>query len=186
MRTEELEALARRIRAEVVRMSHRAGSPHLGSSLSCVDILVAAYFDVLKIDPKNPDDWTPPKGWKETPAGEKTGGKHRQWVDEEGKMRRRWDRDTTSIFGMKTFRRKKDWQISNYQQLEMENGRRQTRYKIIRGIADFFPRKLSLPGFTKEKWLHISSDKEQARPRSLCFGEPESPAGSRGTRGRVG
>ena len=41
--------------------------------------------------PRNPDDWTPPKGWKETPAGEKTGGRHRQWVDEEGNMRRRWD-----------------------------------------------------------------------------------------------
>ena len=43
--------------------------------------------------PKIPDDWTPPEGWKETPAGEKTGGKHRQWVDEDGKMRRRWDRE---------------------------------------------------------------------------------------------
>ena len=35
----------------------------------------------------------PPKGWKETPAGEKTSGKHRQWVDEAGKIRRRWGRE---------------------------------------------------------------------------------------------
>jgi transketolase len=38
-------------------MSHRAETPHLGSSLSCVDILVAAYFGTLRIDPKNP--WAP-------------------------------------------------------------------------------------------------------------------------------
>ena len=37
-------------------MSHRAGSPHLGSSLSCVDILVAAYFHALRIDPQKPAD----------------------------------------------------------------------------------------------------------------------------------
>ena len=43
--------------------------------------------------PKNPSDWTPPEGWKETPAGVATGGKHRQWVDEHGTMRRRWDRE---------------------------------------------------------------------------------------------
>jgi len=51
-----LEAAARRIRGEVVAMSHRAGAAHLGSALSCVDILVAAYFGVMRIDPANPDD----------------------------------------------------------------------------------------------------------------------------------
>jgi len=39
----ELEALARNIRGKVVELSHKAGTPHLGSALSCVDILVAAY-----------------------------------------------------------------------------------------------------------------------------------------------
>lgn len=39
--------------------------------------------------PRNPDDWEPPDGWKETPAGEKTGGKHKQWQDEDGSIRRR-------------------------------------------------------------------------------------------------
>lgn len=43
--------------------------------------------------PRNPDDWTPPPGWKETPAGDRTGGRHRQWVDETGTIRRRWDRE---------------------------------------------------------------------------------------------
>ena len=51
-----LEATARRLRAQVVRMSYRARSPHLGSSLSCIDILVAAYFSALRLDPTRPDD----------------------------------------------------------------------------------------------------------------------------------
>lgn len=43
--------------------------------------------------PENPDDWVPPEGWTETPAGEKTGGRHRQWKDKDGKTRRRWDKE---------------------------------------------------------------------------------------------
>jgi len=42
--------------------------------------------------PVNPDDWNTPDGWTETPAGEKTGGKHRQWNGPDGKWRR-WDRE---------------------------------------------------------------------------------------------
>jgi transketolase len=53
---DELEALARRIRGELVRLSHRAGTPHLGSSLSCVDIVVAAYWGALALDPARPHD----------------------------------------------------------------------------------------------------------------------------------
>ena len=48
----ELESKARQIRGKLVEMSYKAGTPHLGSSLSCVDILVAAYWGVLRIDPK--------------------------------------------------------------------------------------------------------------------------------------
>jgi transketolase len=51
-----MKALARRIRGRLVQMSHAAETPHLGSSLSCVDILVAAYWGVLRIDPTNPRD----------------------------------------------------------------------------------------------------------------------------------
>jgi transketolase len=50
-----LAAIARRIRARVLRMSHDGGAPHLGSCLSCVDILVAAYFGALRIDVTHPD-----------------------------------------------------------------------------------------------------------------------------------
>src|SRR3954471_8646243 len=52
----ELDRMAARIRGKLVDMSHAAKTPHLGSSLSCVDMLVAAYFDVLQIDPKQPDE----------------------------------------------------------------------------------------------------------------------------------
>lgn len=53
---EELEAIARRIRARTIETSQRTGTPHLGSCLSCVDMLVACYFSILRIDPKRPRD----------------------------------------------------------------------------------------------------------------------------------
>ena len=52
----ELESIACRIRGTLVEMSHSARSAHLGSALSCVDILVAAYWGTLNIDPKMPDN----------------------------------------------------------------------------------------------------------------------------------
>ena len=52
----DLAAISRRIRARLVEMSHVAETPHLGSSLSCVDMLVAAYWGPLRIDPTNPLD----------------------------------------------------------------------------------------------------------------------------------
>jgi transketolase len=51
-----LEYIARRIRGKLVKISNKANTPHLGSSLSCVDILVAAYWSVLNINPKKPAD----------------------------------------------------------------------------------------------------------------------------------
>ena len=45
----------------------------------------------LLLWPRNPDDWEVPHVWTETPAGSKTGGRHRQWVDQDGRIRRRWD-----------------------------------------------------------------------------------------------
>lgn len=52
----ELETVARRIRGTILEMTHKAKTPHLGGALSCVDILVAAYWGVLSLDPKRPDD----------------------------------------------------------------------------------------------------------------------------------
>lgn len=52
----ELEQIARQLRFKLIEMSHAAGTPHLGSALSCVDILVAAYWKILKIEANKPDD----------------------------------------------------------------------------------------------------------------------------------
>jgi transketolase len=51
----ELEKLAGHIRFELVKMSHRAGTAHLGGALSCVDILVATYWGALNVNPQNPN-----------------------------------------------------------------------------------------------------------------------------------
>jgi len=52
----ELKRLAAELRGQVIKMSHQSGAPHLGSSLSCLDILTAAYWTAVRIDPKNPQD----------------------------------------------------------------------------------------------------------------------------------
>ena len=54
---ELLRNIANEIRLEVIENSHRTQTPHLGSCLSIVDILVTAYFSTLRLDvanPKNP------------------------------------------------------------------------------------------------------------------------------------
>jgi len=55
-RIKELEQMARNIRVRIIENSHKTQTPHLGSCLSCVDILVAAYFAALRIDPDKPAD----------------------------------------------------------------------------------------------------------------------------------
>ena len=49
-----LQARARAVRARVLRMAHAGKTPHVASALSCVDLLVALYFSVLRIDPAKP------------------------------------------------------------------------------------------------------------------------------------
>jgi len=51
----ELELLAIEIRKKLLQTIVKAGGGHTGGSLSTVDILVALYFDVLNIDPGNPE-----------------------------------------------------------------------------------------------------------------------------------
>lgn len=52
----ELERAAARLRGRVIEMSHRAQAAHLASSLSCCDVLAAAYWHALRLDPARPDD----------------------------------------------------------------------------------------------------------------------------------
>lgn len=46
----KMEKIARQIRGKVVEMSHHSKASHLGSALSCVDILVALYWGVGHLD----------------------------------------------------------------------------------------------------------------------------------------
>jgi transketolase len=49
----ELQKIAKIARSRIILNSYKSKTPHLGSCLSCVDILIALYFYKLKIDPKN-------------------------------------------------------------------------------------------------------------------------------------
>ena len=51
-----LQRRAAELRGKVVEMSHAAQAAHLASSLSCADILAAAYWHVLRLDPSRPKD----------------------------------------------------------------------------------------------------------------------------------
>lgn len=51
-----LDRIARELRHELIALSHRAQSAHLGGALSCVDLLVALYWTRLHVDPARPDD----------------------------------------------------------------------------------------------------------------------------------
>lgn len=52
---DELEQKANIIRRDIVSMLAVAGSGHTAGSLGMADILTALYFDILKIDPNNPN-----------------------------------------------------------------------------------------------------------------------------------
>lgn len=55
-RADSAEVLARRIRANILRMAHAGKTPHVASALSCADVVAALYFQVLRIDPAAPED----------------------------------------------------------------------------------------------------------------------------------
>ena len=46
--------MAREIRGLLLDLSHRGRTPHLGSSLSCADIVALLYREILRIDPAQP------------------------------------------------------------------------------------------------------------------------------------
>jgi transketolase len=50
-----LRQTAREARRLIVRAIHQAQAGHLGGPFSAVDLLVALYFDVLRVDPTRPD-----------------------------------------------------------------------------------------------------------------------------------
>ena len=50
----DYQKIAQRIRKEILKMIFSSQTSHIGSCLSCVDILTVLYFKILKIDPRNP------------------------------------------------------------------------------------------------------------------------------------
>lgn len=56
-----LKRISKRIRASILKMHNESGSSHVGSSLSCVDILVTLYFCVMRLD-SNHDTFVLSKG----------------------------------------------------------------------------------------------------------------------------
>lgn len=52
----KLQETANLIRRDIIKMIYEAGSGHPGGSLGMADIFTALYFQILKHDPKNPED----------------------------------------------------------------------------------------------------------------------------------
>ena len=53
--TEALARVALTIRLRTIETSARARIPHLGSCLSCIELLTALYWQELRIDPQEPE-----------------------------------------------------------------------------------------------------------------------------------
>jgi len=56
MREAHLTKIAQDIRFKIIQMSQLGHAAHLASSLSCVDLIVAAYFEFLRLFPDRPSD----------------------------------------------------------------------------------------------------------------------------------
>lgn len=56
MKSYSFRKVAQNVRKNILLMSFRAQSAHTGGALSCVEILVALYFEIMKVYPKNPYD----------------------------------------------------------------------------------------------------------------------------------
>lgn len=54
MNTKEMELKCRSLRCDIINMIGAAGSGHPGGSLSVLEIIVALYYSIMRIDPKNP------------------------------------------------------------------------------------------------------------------------------------
>ncbi|MGV8151381.1 MAG: transketolase [Candidatus Woesearchaeota archaeon] len=53
---EELNALVKNIRKDILFMVYNAGSGHIGGSLSATELMTVLFFNQLNHDPKNPQD----------------------------------------------------------------------------------------------------------------------------------
>jgi transketolase len=51
---QDYKKIAREIRKKILKMMFISQASHIGSALSCTDILTVLYFKILSVDPKNP------------------------------------------------------------------------------------------------------------------------------------
>lgn len=51
---QQIEQKSKEIRGDVLKMVAAADASHVGSALSCIDILACLYFGILNLDPKKP------------------------------------------------------------------------------------------------------------------------------------
>ena len=51
----ELKNISKTLRKRIIETGANSRIPHIGSCLSCIDLLVYLYWNVLEIDPKEPD-----------------------------------------------------------------------------------------------------------------------------------
>ena len=54
MTTQELQAVCRQVRRDIVEMTTAAASGHPGGSLSAVELTVGAFYHAMRVDPANP------------------------------------------------------------------------------------------------------------------------------------
>lgn len=52
----DVSSLPSKLRRRVLDLVYRTGSPHIGSSFSCVEILVSLYFKIMNVSPIDPID----------------------------------------------------------------------------------------------------------------------------------
>ena len=52
----EFESLAKIVRRHILDIIYRTKGPHIGPSFSCVELLVALYFNTLKTSPEHPEN----------------------------------------------------------------------------------------------------------------------------------
>jgi len=51
---ENIRAKAREFRRQIVEITYRSGKAHIGSALSCIDIVATLYLGILRLKPQNP------------------------------------------------------------------------------------------------------------------------------------
>src|SRR3989344_4911251 len=51
-----MREISKKIRKHVLKMMYESKSSHIGGCFSVVEILVTLYYNILKIDPNNPND----------------------------------------------------------------------------------------------------------------------------------